>query len=266
MRLRCIAESVIVALDALGRLALRWVVTAEESTRDTCDVFKGSLAVVVAALATAMAPAGAFARPDDAAATRSYIDAHYALLRAAQAALPVERTAAAKLVGETRSECPGVAAGSPRDEESAALGTEALVVVSDTLLAKNRAAIKRFAGAVENLRWSNATLTRLVRRYAAKLRVELTLKAPDLCADLKAWAASGFQTVPAGVTRTNQETEADSTGPEEVPLRLLKPYVRRNDDSILHRSKRLEVKLRGAPLKTGLKAWSEILSIVGLST
>jgi hypothetical protein len=227
-------------------------------------MLKGSLVAAAAAAALVMAPTSALAKPDNVSATRAYIRAHYLFVRAAKAELPVEKTVAAKLVSEIRSQCPNVVTGSPRNEDAAALTTEALIVVSDTLLAPDRVAITHFVGSIENLRWSSRKLTHAVRRYAAKLRAELALKTPNLCSNLKAWAATGFQTMPASVTRTNEETEAASAGPEEIQQRLFAPYARPDDKAILRRTKVLETKLKGAALEIGLHAWSEILTIVGL--
>jgi len=222
------------------------------------------LAVFAAALALAVAPASALAKPDDVAATRAYIRAHYVFVQAVKAKLAAEQAAAAALVSEVRSRCANVVAGSPRNEDATALSAEVLIVVSDAMLTQDRAAIMHFLGAVKSLRWSSSTLTHAVARYAATLKAEVALKPPNLCSDLSAWAATGFLTLPVSVTRSNQESEAAAAGPQEVPPRLLAPYTRSDDKTILHRTKLLEQEVEAAALKTGLQAWSQILSAVGL--
>ena len=233
--------------------------------RDTAVVPKGLLVVLVAVLAVAMLPSSVLAKPDDALATRAYLGARYRFERAAKSELPAERAAAAVLVRKLRGECPDVAAGSPHNEAATVLRTEALVVVSDTLLVKDRSAIKHFLGVAGRLRWSDPRLRRAVGRYVAELRAELALKAPDLCEDLRAWAASGFQTAPADAVRADREADAASSDPEGVPQRLFAPYTRPDERAMLRRTKRLEGELEGEVLKIGIHAWSEILLAAGFS-
>jgi hypothetical protein len=47
---------------------------------------------------------------------------------------------------------------------------------------------------------------------------------PDLCADLRAWAASGYRTVPGATGRFVEAQEAEQTRPaDEAVLALLRP-------------------------------------------
>lgn len=222
--------------------------------------------LVVAILASAMTPSEALAKQNDVAATRAYIHARYSFEKSAKAELPVERAAASTLVKEIRDSCPNVAAHSPHDEQAAILNTEILVVVSDSLLRLDHAAIRRFVGVVEKLRWSNSALTRAAAQYVQKLKGELALKAPNLCSDLGAWRASGFRTLRPDVVRSIREAEAVSTGREEVPTHLLSPYTRPDDRALLHRTTLLESQVGDALVKLGLQASSQISKAVGLTS
>ncbi len=50
------------------------------------------------------------------------------------------------------------------------------------------------------------------------------LAMPPVCGDVKAWAASGYQTLPASTTQFDQRFSAEDVGIGEVPARLLAPY------------------------------------------
>jgi hypothetical protein len=83
---------------------------------------------------------------------------------------------------------------------------------------------------------------------------------------MKAWAATGFRTVPVSVTRFNQLSKAAERGPQEVPSRLFASYTNSRGKVILRNIKHLELEIEAVELNAGLHAWSQILSGVGLST
>jgi hypothetical protein len=207
----------------------------------------------------------ALAKADDVASTRTYIRAYYALARTAKAKLPDQQTAAADLLRRISSQCPDVLAGSPRNEASAELSLEALGAVSIVMSGPDRHAITHFLHAVKGLQWSSPKLTRTVTASVARLKAQLALIVPDLCSDMKAWAATDFRTVPMSVTQFNRRTKAAEEGPQEIPSRLLASYTGRQEKVILRNIKHLEVQIEASELNTGLHAWSEILKVVGLS-
>jgi hypothetical protein len=46
------------------------------------------------------------------------------------------------------------------------------------------------------LAWSRGSVNRAIRGYVAKVRTLSRLRPPDICADVRSWAASGFRTLP----------------------------------------------------------------------
>jgi hypothetical protein len=56
---------------------------------------------------------------------------------------------------------------------------------------------RRFVKAAQGLHWSNSALTATVQAYVSHVRTLTELAAPDLCADVRTWSASGFKTLPA---------------------------------------------------------------------
>ena len=69
-----------------------------------------------------------------------------------------------------------------------------------SLLSPDRTGYDTAASALSRLRWSSGELTDLVHREGRKAGAIARLEAPDVCGDLKTWAASRYATLPAGVS------------------------------------------------------------------
>jgi hypothetical protein len=204
------------------------------------------VAALVGALALAARPPAALARSQNAAATRAYIQANYALVRAARSHLAAGEAALKSLARQTAGECPLAAAGSPESHDAEQLSNEVVGALTVVAYRPDGAAMATFARAVGGLRWSDRALTRKVKTYATQLQGLATLAAPDVCGDVKAWAADGFQTLPASTVQFNQRYNAVDVEAEQVPLRLLAPYESAHEASLAHRTKRLEAPLAEA--------------------
>jgi hypothetical protein len=207
-------------------------------TRWPGSILPAILALAAATLGVASPPALAGSR--DRAATRAYIRAGYTALHAAKVNLAASRNALASLERQITSQCPLAAAGSPQDEDSEQLSNELVGALTVAAYHPDAGVIATFAHAVRGLRWSNPTLTRTVRTSTTKLSELSTLAVPDVCSDIQAWAASGFQTLPASAVQFDQRYAAVDVEAEEVPLRLLAPYEDASSASQLHRVERLE--------------------------
>jgi hypothetical protein len=204
------------------------------------------VSILFAALALAAAPPAALARSENANATRIYIQANYALVRVARSHLAAGEAALKGLARQIAGECPLAAAESPENHDSEQLTNE--VAGALTLLAyhPDTAAMTAFARAIGGLHWSNRALTRTVKTYATQLQGLATLAPPDVCGDVKAWTAGGFQTLPASTVQFDQRYYAVDIEAEEVPLRLLAPYESAREASLVHRTKQLESPLAEA--------------------
>jgi hypothetical protein len=160
---------------------------------------KGSILLVLTAtfgLAAAM-PSGALASSGDAAATQAYLQANYALVKVARAHLATSEAAPLRLLAQVRRECPLAGAGSPQDSESTQMSDEVIGAMVIAAAIPDRQAITAFTRSAGALRWSNSGLTHAIGRYVANLKTLLSLSAPNLCGDVKAWAAGGYRTLPA---------------------------------------------------------------------
>jgi hypothetical protein len=199
--------------------------------------------VITLAAAPSASSAAASAAPGDVAATSAYLRAASAALRAAVARLPATNAAVVGLTHRIVGECPLAAAGSPQNEDSEQISNELVGALTVTGYRTEAGPIAAFAHAVKGLHWSNRRLTRAVRTSAAKLRGLSTLAVPEVCGDVRAWAAAGFRTLPAGTVQFDKRYSAVDVEAEEVPLRLLAPYERGSDGALVRRIERFEATL-----------------------
>jgi hypothetical protein len=202
--------------------------------------------LITFALAIAGAPPAALARSENAAATRTYLQANYAFVRAARSNLAAGNAALRSLVRQITGECPLAAAESPQNHDSEQLSDEVVGALTVVAYRPDAAAAGAFARAVGGLRWSSRTLMRKIRTYAAQLEGLAKLAVPDVCADVKAWAAGGYQSLPASTQQFIQRYDEVDIEAEEIPQRLLAPYESAAGMSLARRTQQLEVPIADA--------------------
>jgi hypothetical protein len=239
----------------------------------TLYVMSSRLAALLPALAAlALTPAAASAHSRKAAAkhsapnslaTRAYVKANYALVGVASANLPASKAAIASLGSTVAGECPLVAADAPQDHEAEQLNNEVVGALEVASYQPDRESMVAFAHAVRTLHWSNRKLTHMVHDYVAKLEGFVTLAAPNICADVKAWAASGYSTLPASTVAFDKGFYAYDIEAEEVSLRLLRPYESATEASLLRRTKQMEAPLAEFEAEA-VSDYSEILDSLKL--
>lgn len=183
----------------------------------------GRTLLVAAALALGLAPASAIAASQDVASTDAYLATASTDLRAAITSMPTTIDANVDALNRRyASECPGVAAGSIQDEAADPMTYEVAGALWSTAYHTDAKIVQAFDAAVRPLRWSKPTITRDVDSYAASLHQLSVLPLPDLCADLRTWAASGYSVIPPSTTQFDRHVEAIEGHP--LPLALLAPY------------------------------------------
>jgi hypothetical protein len=148
-----------------------------------------------AMLLLALVPA--VARASDASATEAYLRANYALVKAGHANLGASIAGYRSVLSTVKHSCPRAASGSPQNPESTQLSNEVIGTMVLTSGKPDRPAIRTYLRAVAGLRWSSSAVTRAVSGYATMLRKLYNLQVPDLCGDVRAWAASKFKSLPA---------------------------------------------------------------------
>ncbi len=246
-------------------------------------------AVLVAALALTISPASASAgalagkgssageravaakkhtaaRPQskaDIAATRAYIAADYELVHTARVNLKTGEAALESLRETIGGECPKAAAASPENTAAEHLSNEVVGAMGVAFVRSDIPAVEAFAAAVTPLRWSDAKLTHKAVVYAGKLKALAALQEPDVCGDVRAWAASGYKTLQPATTQFDREYSANDVGIGEVPAHLLAPYENARERSQLALTKQSENELVEAEARA-VEPWSKILDALDL--
>jgi hypothetical protein len=195
---------------------------------------------ILLALGFVLVPSASAQAASDAAATHAYIQANYALARASVARLPAAQAAIDALDRKLAAECPRAGAGAPISQASFPMSEEVSVALWSVSWATGRSSVRAFAKAVKPLHWSNARITRIAHDYATHLQEMVTIPLPDLCGDVRAWAASHFQVVPASIVALDNRVSAIEL--ETVPQKLLAPFERGGDRALQARTASLEHK------------------------
>jgi hypothetical protein len=219
---------------------------------------------VLLALASlfAIAPTSAAASSTDAAATQSYIEANYALVRAAAGNIHSSEAGLAGVLAQVRRECPDAAAGSPQDHDSEQLSDEVVGAIVVAGVHPNLAAIASFVGKTGRLRWSSRGLTSTVKAYVGKVKALAALTPPDLCGDVKAWVASGYQTLPASSVRFDAQYTPVWVALGELPA-TLHSFEDSGDSGLVRVSSRLENEITEYEARA-VNTYAEILDALEL--
>jgi hypothetical protein len=222
------------------------------------------LSVLAATSLLAATSAPALAGQGDAAATRAYIQADYTLVHTARVNLATSEAALQRLRRGIAAGCPKAAAGSPQDTDSEQLSNELVGAMTVAAIQPDKRAVAAFASTVERLRWSNATLTRKVHSYATRLRTLSVLPAPNVCGDVKAWAASRYRALPASAVSFDSRYYKVEVAVGEVPAGLLAPSERPDERPVLAHAQRIEGQLSEAEANA-VYTWGHIMESLALN-
>jgi hypothetical protein len=170
--------------------------------------------------------------PRDAAATRAYLEADYAYVRANIASLPAARAALEALADRLADECPEVMKGAPSPfgllsegpgpspsarrlaelsrerDQAGTLQSELDTALGLVLAQARRQGSSVFTAAVTPLSWSDPAVGDLVHEQLAELQEKLGQPLPDVCADMRAWVASGYRTLSPATKEYRAKQEA----------------------------------------------------------
>ena len=225
---------------------------------------KRLLPTLLATSILAATAAPALAGQGDAAATRAYIQADYTLVHTARVNLATSEAALQRLRRRIAAECPRAAAGSPQDTDSEQLSNELVGAMTVAAIGPDVRVVAAFAGTVARLHWSNGALTRKVHSYAARLHTLSVLTAPHVCADVQAWVASRYQTLPASSVSFDSRYYKVEVAVGEVPARLLAPSEQPDERPILAHAERIEGQLSEAEANA-VYTWGHIMESLTLN-
>jgi hypothetical protein len=217
-------------------------------------------ALVLLAAGSSSAPA---ASSEDIASTHAYVEAANQALSAVVKTWPKVEAGIRKLDARYQSECAHVAAGSPQSEEEQKLAHEVAGALWASGYHTDAAIERRFVRAIGRLHWSNPTVNRYARRLIVSLNEMVALQIPDLCSDVRAWAAGGYKAVPASTSA--YADHVDSIEIKEIPRNLLVAYARPSDKGLIARTERLATRFEELEFVVGQNDWDNLLELLSLN-
>jgi hypothetical protein len=222
----------------------------------TCVILPAALAALLAG------PSCALASSADTTNAHAYLEANYKLMKYADSHIPQGEAAIAGVVRQVRSECPKAAAESPQDTDSEQLSNEVIGSIVTSVVKKGLGEARSFVRSVAPLRFSNRGLNRTIHAYAAKVKVLTTLAEPHVCADVKAWTASGFKTLPAATVAFDKRFIPAWVGAGELPASLA-PYEPAGDRGLVRQTIRLEERWEEFEARE-VESWGAIMDMMVL--
>jgi hypothetical protein len=221
-----------------------------------------SVLVATFAVLGVAGPSAAAADSADVASTQAYLQTNYTLMRYFTAHIPAAKAEIASVLTGVRRECPLAASGSPQDVDSEQLSNEVVGTMVTTVVQHNLPATLNAIRATASLRWSNGALNKTIHAYLAKAKALTTLAVPDLCADVKAWAASGFKTLPASTSAFSPHFLSWWVAPGDQPP-TLRRYESSQDAALAHRTTKLEEQWTQFEADE-VETWGEIMNALVL--
>jgi hypothetical protein len=221
-----------------------------------------TIALVAAVTLLAMLPASAPATSVDVASTGTFVQAYYTLVRNARAHLRAAEAVPRAVLAQVRRECPHAAAGSPQNGASTQLSNEVVGAIVLSAYHLGLPALNRFVAAAGHLRWSDRRLTRTVRSYVSDLRVLAKLAPPHVCADVGAWVASGYRTLPAATVAFDRVFLRAWIGIPRPPAGL-GAFTDAHQRSLLKRSDAMVGQLTEGEARA-VRTWGDIIDELGV--
>jgi hypothetical protein len=221
------------------------------------------VAAPIAVLALALTPATAGAASRDVASTHTYLVASYKVLHAAVTTWSSVEASIHRLDLRFHAECPNVGAGSPQNEEDQKLSYEAAGALWATGYHTDAGIVRTYVNSLNRLRWSNPQITRDAHRLASGLEEMVALQVPDICADVRAWAANSYGAAPANVKQYDKHVENIEI--HEIPRKLLVPYVQPADNGLRKRVEHLATRFEELEFVRGQADWIALLEVLGVN-
>ncbi len=180
----------------------------------------------------------------------------------AAAHIPQAERVISGVVHKTSAECPQAAAESPQNADSTQMSNEVIGTIVTNVVGTSLHTARSFLRAVTPLRWSNRSLTRTIQGYAKHVKVLMGLAVPHVCADVKAWAASGFKTLPTATSAFDRVFVPAWVGAGEMPAALAR-YESPGDRALARKAIKLEEKWSEFEARE-VESWGAIMDALGI--
>ena len=218
------------------------------------------LAVLVSAAVVlgGTAPAtGEAASSHDIAAARIVLTSGYETLHEVLRTWPKVEASMSSLNSRFARECPGIGAGLPQTETEKRLSYEVAGALWATAYRADAPIVKRFIHRVTGLTSSNPKINRRVYKFLNGLNEMLALQVPDICADVRAWTASGYERMPTSTLHFVSHVDAIDV---EIPSpKLADPYLVSSDRALAPKLEHLITKFEELEFTAGQRFWNMLL-------
>jgi hypothetical protein len=220
-------------------------------------------AVLAASIAVALAAPGAHAADADASATSAYLQADYDLVRAGTSKTRQVESTLRGVLSRVRRECPNAAEHSPQNAQSTELSNEVIGAMVTAVVHLDLPAGRAFVKRVVRLRWSSRSLTRQVHEYAGDVRTLIGLGEPNVCADVRAWVAGGYATLPATTIAFAPRFIAAWVRLGDLPSALARSAPS-SERGLVRKITQMEWKFTDLESRE-VETWAAIMNVLGLS-
>ena len=188
--------------------------------------------------------------------------ANYTLMRYFTAHIPAAKAEIAGVLAGVRRECPLAASGSPENVDAEQLSDEVVGTMVTTVVQRNLPATLSAIRATASLHWSDGALNKSIHVYLTKAKALTTLAVPNLCGDVKEWAASAFKTLPASTASFAPRFLAWWVAPGNQPS-ALRRFESSQDAALAHRTTKLEEQWTQFEANE-VEVWGEIMDALVL--
>jgi hypothetical protein len=217
------------------------------------------LTVVVGFCASGTATA---ASSHDITAARTVLTAGYETVQAVLHSWPKVEASLRNLNKRFARECPGIGAGTPQTEAEKRLSYEVAGAQWATAYHADATIVRRFIHRVTGVTSSNPRLNRRVYKFLNGLDEMLALQVPDICSDVRAWTASGYQRIPTSTLQFDRHVEAIDV---EIPSpKLADPYLVASDRSLVPKLEHLITRFEELEFTTGQRYWNQLLETLAV--
>jgi hypothetical protein len=220
------------------------------------------LIALSSALFLAGGSSGAAAAANNATATQSYVKANSALVHAAHTRLAAAEAVPKAVLHRLTAECPNAAQGSPQNELSEHLSNEIIGTIVIEAAKPDASALHSFLKAVTPLHWASSSLNHTMSAYVRSMTTLSKLAVPDVCSDIKAWAATNFKTL-APTTVAFDAAFLPNWVAFGFQPKGLSRYESSSVRSLANRAEPLESQLQDAEARA-VNTWGEILNALQL--
>jgi len=217
-----------------------------------------SLLTMLAALAAA-APAIA----SDASATHAYVVADYKVVQFSAKRIRHGEKTLSDVVARIRRQCPGAGRNSPQNPESTMMSNEVIGLMVTSAIDTDLPSIRAYVRTASRLRWSRASTNRTIQGYIKNVRTLTELHPPDLCADVRSWAATGFTKVPPTTVAFGARFVPAWVALGEIPSSL-RPFMSASDRALARLANKYESDLTEFEARE-VENWGRIMEAVELN-